>query len=112
MVVNYTPDRGDVVWLNFDPQAGHEQGRIRPALVLSPVKYNKPAELCIVCPITSRTKGYPYEVPMPEGLEISGVILADQVKSMDWKVRNAEFICSIPEEILENVMQKLETLLF
>lgn len=111
MVRMYVPERGDLVWVNFDPQAGREQAKIRPALVLSPLIYNKPSELFIVCPITSRIKGYPYEVMIPEDCEIQGVILADQIRNMDWKARNAEFIDKIPEEVLEQVLLKLETLI-
>ena len=77
----YVPDRGDAVWLDFDPQAGHEQAGRRPAIVLSPAGYNRKVGLAIFCPVTTRIKGYPFEVVIPEGLKISGAILADQVKN-------------------------------
>lgn len=80
------PRRGDAVWITFDPQAGHEQARRRPAVILSPTAYNGQVGLAILCPITNQIKGYPFEVQIPTGLAISGVILADQVKSLDWQV--------------------------
>ena len=85
----YCPKRSDIVWLTFTPQAGHEQAGHRPALVLSPERYNRKVGLALACPITSQVKGYPFEVPIPPGLEVSGVVLADQVKSLDWKARKA-----------------------
>ncbi len=111
MVDAYVPARGDVVWVSFNPQLGHEQAGRRPALVLSPVAYNEKAGLAILCPITSRVKGYPFEVAIPAGVEVTGVILADQVKSLDWRRRNAAFICRLPEEPLQEVLLKLNTLL-
>jgi mRNA interferase MazF len=107
----YLPDRGDIVWLSFNPQAGHEQAGRRPGLVLSPAAYNDKAGLAILCPVTSQIKGYPFEVLIPEGLKVSGAILADQVKSLDWRVRQAEWICELPEAALEEVLQKLSTLI-
>ena len=107
----YVPRRGDIVWLTFNPQAGHEQAGRRPALVLSPQMYNAKVGLAIFCPITNRAKGYPFEVEIPQGLDISGVVLSDQVKSLDWKARGAEFICKLPAEALKEVLQKLGTLL-
>jgi mRNA interferase MazF len=92
----YVPQRGDVVWITMNPLAGHEQAGRRPAVVLSPEMYNEKAGLAIMCPVTSQVKGYPFEVPMPSGLPVSGVILADQVKSLDWHARNAEMICTLP----------------
>lgn len=106
-----TPDRGDLVWLEFTPQAGHEQAGRRPALVLSPRSYNQKVGLALCCPITSRAKGYPFEVLLPEGVGVAGVILADQVKSLDWRVRRARRISSTPVEIVADVLAKLETLL-
>jgi mRNA interferase MazF len=85
----YVPERGDVVWITFNPQAGHEQAGYRPAVVLSPKTYNGKVGLALLCPITSQIKGYPFEVEVPEGLSVNGVILSDQVKSLDWKARNA-----------------------
>ncbi len=108
---DYIPDRGDLVWLTFNPGAGHEQMGRRPALVLSPEIYNKKVGLAIFCPVTSKVKGYPFEVILPEGLAIKGTILADQVKNLDWRERQAGFICELPEEITLHVMGKLKTLL-
>lgn len=90
--MSYVPERGDVIWLNFDPQAGHEQAGRRPALVISPAKYNRVSGLVVVCPITNRAKGYPFEVPVPTGLAVTGVVLADQVKNMDWQARDADYV--------------------
>jgi len=86
----YIPDSGDIVWIAFNPQAGHEQAGHRPALVLSPAAYNGKVGLAILCPITSQVKGYPFEVQIPDGLKVSGAILSDQVKSLDWKARNVD----------------------
>ena len=91
----YVPQRGDAVWINFNPQAGHEQAGHRPAVVLSPGAYNDKTSLAILCPITNQVKGYPFEVAVPAGLDVTGVILADQVKSMDWRARNAALICPL-----------------
>jgi mRNA interferase MazF len=107
----YIPNRGDMVWITFNPQAGHEQAGRRPALVLSPGAYNGKVGLAILCPITSQVKGYPFEVSIPEGLDISGVILSDQVKNLDWKARQAELICQAPKATLTEVLQKLSTLI-
>ena len=107
----YTPDRGDIVWITFNPQAGHEQAGRRPALVLSPAAYNGKVGLAILCPITSQVKKYPFEVLIPGGLKIDGAILSDQVKSLDWKIHQAEFVCKLPSAALDEVLQKLATLL-
>ena len=107
----YIPNRGDIVWITFNPQAGHEQAGRRPALVLSPAVYNGKVSLAILCPITSQIKNYPFEVLIPEGLKIGGVILSDQIKSLDWKVRQAEFVCKLPTATLDEVLQKLGTLI-
>jgi mRNA interferase MazF len=107
----YVPRRGDVVWLQFNPQAGHEQAGHRPAVILSPQSYNEKVGLAIVCPITSQRKGYPFEVLLPDDLDITGVVLADQVKSLDWRVRNATFKETIPVEIVAEILAKLGTLL-
>jgi mRNA interferase MazF len=109
--MSYIPDSGDIVWILFDPQAGHEQSGRRPALVLSPRAYNGKVGLAVLCPITSQIKGYPFEVMIPEGLGVSGVILSDQVKSLDWKARKAEFQCKLPPEAHYDVVQKLHTLI-
>ena len=107
----YIPDSGDIVWITFNPQAGHEQAGRRPALVLSPAAYNGKVGLAILCPITSQVKGYPFEVVIPDGLEISGAILSDQVKSLDWRARKAEFDCKLPSDAYNEVVQKLSTLI-
>ena len=106
----YFPERGDAVWVSFDPQSGHEQAGRRPALVLSPSAYNQKVGLAVFCPITSQIKGYPFEVVIPGGLGVTGAVLSDQVKSLDWQARNAELICSLPEEIVSQVLQKLGAL--
>lgn len=108
---NYAPARGDIVWLEFDPQAGHEEAGLRPALVISPVEYNQKVGLALLCPITSKVKGYPFEVELPAGLPISGVILADQIKSLDWRTRKAKKICNLPNETLEEVIEKVSLLI-
>ncbi len=109
--MTYIPNRGDIIWITFNPQAGHEQSGRRPALVLSHIAYNSKVGLAILCPITSQIKGYPFEVLIPDGLKISGVILSDQVKNLDWKARQAEFICQVPSNTMNEVLQKLNTLL-
>ena len=107
----YVPQRGDVVWITLNPQAGHEQAGRRPALILSPQAYNGKVGLAILCPITTQIKGYPFEVLIPPGLPITGAILADQVKNLDWRARKAELICRLPPRIMTEVFQKLGTLL-
>ena len=107
----YIPERGDIVWLSLNPQVGHEQSGRRPAAVLSPKKYNHKVGLAIFCPITTKVKGYPFEVLIPESLPISGVILSDQVKSLDWQSRKAQFCCKVPESIVSDVLNKLGVLL-
>ncbi len=106
MKTNYIPDRGDVVWLDFDPQAGHEQAGKRPAIVISPKKYNSKVGLALFQPITSKQKGYPFEVLLPKNLQISGVILSDQIKSMDWKIRKIKYICSVSEKYYQEAINK------
>jgi mRNA interferase MazF len=107
----YVPQRGDIVWIALAPQAGHEQAGRRPALVLSPGSYNGKVGLAILCPITSQVKGYPFEVPIPPALPVAGVILADQVKSLDWRAREAELLCTLPTHTVDQVLQRLGTLL-
>ena len=107
----YVPNQGDLIWLTFNPQAGHEQAGRRPALVLSPASYNGKVGLAILCPITNQEKGYPFEVKIPAGLGVTGVILADQAKSMDWRVRQAEYIAQLPARIQQQVLAKLTVLL-
>ncbi|GJM42900.1 MAG: mRNA-degrading endonuclease [Ardenticatenaceae bacterium] len=107
----YVPNQGDLIWLTFNPQAGHEQAGRRPAFVLSPASYNGKVGLAILCPITNQEKGYPFEVKVPTGLGVTGVILADQVKSMDWRVRQAEYIAQLPPQIHKQVWARLSVLL-
>ena len=102
----YIPDRGDFIWLNFTPQTGHEQAGKRPALVLSPKEYNGRTGLLIACPITSKEKGYPFEV-IVNGKRIKGVILSDQVKSLDWKARKASFVETAASSVLSETQSKL-----
>ena len=103
----YVPERGDIVWLQFDPQAGHEQAGRRPAFVLSPRAYNRRVGLALFCPVTSKAKGYPFEVPLPQGSVVTGVVLSDQLKSLDWKVRKAERIFRAPEAVVEEITARL-----
>jgi mRNA interferase MazF len=107
----YVPERGDAVWITLDPQAGHEQAGRRPALVLSPAAYNGRVGLAVFCPITSQVKGYPFEVPLPAGSPLTGVVGADQVKSLDWRARKAARIGAVSNEIVVQVLQRLQTLL-
>ena len=107
----YVPARGDVVWLSFNPQAGHEQAGRRPAVIISPASYNGRVGLALCCPVTSRQKGYPFEVPIPDGLDVQGVILSDQVKSLDWRARRAEKLAALSPSTMTEVTRKLCTLL-
>jgi len=109
--MTYIPDRGDLVWLSFNPQAGHEQAGRRPALTLSPLRYNQTVGLALFCPITSQIKGYPFEVMLSAGLPITGVVLADQVRSLDWNARQLTFITQAPSNVINEVLGKLEALL-
>ena len=109
---SYVPDRGDIVWLNFTPQTGYEQRGKRPALILSPKIYNKKTSLCICLPITSKVKGYPFEVDLPKGFKIEGVILSDQVKNLDYVARKVAYICEAPKEVLVNVQKNILTVIF
>jgi len=111
MARRYIPNRGDVVWITFNPQAGHEQAGRRPALILSPSSYNGKVGMAILCPVTSQVKDYPFEVAIPTGSKLAGVVLADQIKSLDWRFRRAEFICKLPRETTIEVIDKLGTLL-
>ena len=105
------PERGDAVWIDFDPQSGREQAGRRPAVVLSPAAYNGKVGLALLCPITSRVKGYPFEVAVPPGFGVAGVILADQVKSMDWRKRSTTVIGALPSETVAAVLRKVNVLL-
>ena len=106
----YVPGRGDVVWVSLNPQAGHEQAGRRPAVVVSPVGYNGKTGLALLCPVTGQVKAYPFEVRLPEGLPVTGVVLSDQVKSLDWRARNAELVCTLTDEAVTELLQKLATL--
>ena len=111
-MLEYIPEAGDAVWIDFDPQKGNEIQKRRPALVISSQIYNNTAmNLAFICPITSTRRRNPFEVEIPEGLEVEGVILADQAKSMDWRERRATFICELPEETVHRVLRKIEALL-
>jgi mRNA interferase MazF len=107
----YVPDRGDLVWLSFDPQAGREQAGRRPGLILSPGRYNGRIGLALVCPITSQVKGYPFEVALPPGLPIRGVVLADHVRSVDWRARSVILAGTVPTHVLDEVVGRLGPLL-
>ena len=107
----YVPDRGDVVWLSFEPQAGREQAGRRPALVLTPAAYQRIVGLALCCPITRRSKGYPFEVALAEGMEVEGVVLADHVKSLDWRARGAELADRAPAIVTAQVVELIGRLL-
>ena len=108
---NYVPRRGEVIWINFNPHMGHEHAGRRPSVVLSPDEYNRKVGLILLCPVTSKKKGYPFEVELPEGLPVNGVALADQVKSLDWRARDAEFACVLPPESVEAILKRARLLL-
>jgi mRNA interferase MazF len=107
----YVPDAGDLVWLTFDPQAGHEQRGRRPALILSPRLYNGRTGLAVACPVTSHAKGYPFEVPLPPGGKITGVVLADHVKNLDWRARRAVFDARASDDVLTDVRERLRAVI-
>lgn len=109
--MSYVPKRGDIVWMDFNPQKGNEIRGTRPALVLSPESYNAKVGLCVVCAITSKIKGYPFEVRIPETNDIEGAILTDQVRTIDWRERNVRYASSVSQSILTDVFAKLNTLL-
>ena len=106
----YVPESGDLVWASFDPQAGHEQPGRRPALVLSPREYNEKVGLALACPITSKAKNYPFEVPL-ETSRVHGVVLADQIRSFDWRFRQFTFLERAPADTLDEVVRTLQMLL-
>ena len=111
MIHPFVPDVGDLIWLTFDPRRGREQSGRRPALVLSPAAYNSKTSLALVCTVTSQIKGYPFEVPLPSGLAVGGVVLSDHLKSLDWKARRAEIADHAPDEVLLDVLARLAPLL-
>jgi mRNA interferase MazF len=105
------PERGDLIWIDCDPRSGREQAGRRPAIVLTPSSYNELVGLAIVCPVTNSVKGYPFETPLPPGLPVQGVVLADHVRSVDWRTRRAEFVSCAPAEVVEEVAAKVEALI-
>jgi mRNA interferase MazF len=107
----YIPDRGDFVWIDLNPRLGHEQAGRRPAIVLSPKSYNRKTGLCILCPATRRSKGYAFEVNASETKEETSVVLADHVRCLDWRARNAERIRTVRKDVLDEVVAKLEALI-
>ena len=109
MVSAYVPDTGDIVWLQFDPQAGHEQAGHRPALVLSPARYNAARGMMLCCPMTSRIKGYPFEVVV--SIDPPSAVLSDQIKSLDWRARQAEYKGKVPAAALAETLAKIKTLI-
>jgi mRNA interferase MazF len=111
MPAGYVPDRGDVVWISLNPQAGHEQAGRRPAVVLSPAAYNGKVGLALFCPITNQVKGFPFEVLIPTGFLVSGVVLADQIKSLDWRARGADRIDRLPATVIDDVLARARILL-
>jgi mRNA interferase MazF len=111
VVRDYVPDAGDLIWLDFTPQAGREQAGRRPAVVLSPRSYNEKTSLAVVCPITSHAKGYPFEVVVPQGARIGGVILSDHLKNLDWRQRQAQKAGKIPRSLLDQVRARVAVLL-
>lgn len=109
--MSYIPERGDAVWLDFNPQSGHEQAGRRPAIVVSPANYNKKVGLALFCPITNQKKGYPFEVEIPKNEKITGVVLSDHLKSLDWRARNVEFVSELSDSVVDEVLKKLKVLL-
>ncbi len=107
----YVPDRGDAIWLDFDPQAGREQAGRRPALVISPIAYNRKSGMALVCPITSKVKGYPFETIVSGSLPLQGVVLSDQIRCLDWQQRHATHIVRVPEIVVQDVTAKLAALM-
>ncbi len=107
----YVPARGDLIWLQFNPRAGHEQAGHRPAVVVSPSSYNRRVGLALCCPITSQVKGYPFEVLLPQGLGVEGAILSDQIKSLDWRQRKARRIGTLPADVLQETVGKILALI-
>lgn len=111
MVKTYIPNQGDIVSLNFNPQTGKEQAGRRPAVVISPLKYNKIVGLMICAPITSKNKGYPFEVELPQALKTRGVVLADHIRNVDYKMRKARFREKVTKSVLKEILEKLNILI-
>jgi mRNA interferase MazF len=105
------PKQGDLVWLQFNPQAGHEQAGLRPAMVISPQGYNEKVGLALFCPVTNQIKGYPFEVVLPAGLKVTGAVLCDQIKSLDWRARGVKRITEAPTQIIEEALGKIASLI-
>lgn len=112
MTTTYIPDRGDIVYLDFNPTKGHEQRGYRPALIISPAAYSEKSSLALFCPITSQQKGYPFEVSLPEELQTHGVILVDQIRSLDWRVRQIKFVETVSLEVIAEVQAKIAPLIY
>lgn len=110
MAGNYVPDRGDIVWLQFNPRAGHEHAGRRPAFVVSPRAYNRKVGLALFCPVTSSVKGYPFEVALPEEGKVQGAILADQLKSLDWRARKATRVDRTTDDVIQEVTGRIMAL--
>jgi len=108
---SYTPERGDLIFVNLSPNGGHEQKGKRPAVVLSPRSYNQKTGMAIVVPVTSRVKGYPFESPLPENIKVSGVALCDQLRQIDWEFRKAQFLDRVPDGTLKIILAKSRALL-
>lgn len=108
--MSYIPNKGDIVFLNFSPQSGSEQAGHRPAIILSSQIFNQ-GSFVLACPITSQEKGYPFEIKIPQGLPIQGVILTDQIRSLDWRSRNLTFKCQAPNEIVEDCLYIINEIL-
>lgn len=108
----YVPERGDVVWIHLDPQAGREQAGHRPALILSPQTFNRKLNVIFCCPISSRAKRFDFDVPLPEGLDVKGVILSHHMKSLDWRVRNAKYMTRVPDHVVDQVLLVLNSILY
>jgi len=106
-MAGYVPARADLIWLQFNPQAGHEQAGHRPAVAISPSSYNRRVGLALCCPVTSQVKGYPFEVLLPQGLGVEGAILSDQIKSLDWRMRKARRIGNLPADVLQETVGKI-----
>jgi len=109
--MSYCPKRGDIIWIDFTPQAGHEQRGVRPALVISPFIYNRKTRLALICPITSQIKSHPFEVKLTRSMQTKGVVISDQLKSLDWSVRYSEFIEKVNPSVLNEVLEKFKLLI-
>ena len=109
--VEYVPERGDAVWVDLEPSIGHEQGGRRPVIVLSPARANDITDLAVICPVTSRVKGYPFEVELPLGLPVHGAVLVNQIKTIDWRARRIEYIAALPKALVDRVSRRLAKLI-